>query len=403
MKTKLVYLLTALALIIGTANAQKVVRVSSNNYDISDNLDLEAVASLFGKSKNLSVFEKRLNEPKRGISNLDLNEDGYVDYLRVIETSLNGDYLVIIQAVLDEDIFQDVATIEVTRAERDNYSVVVIGNEYLYGMNYYICPVYSVRPLIFGFFYEPQHYRPWYSPYHWGYYPNWYKHRRPYSVHHYHRHIMGHIDYNNHYDRPNSWERHHHWENEYHKYGRNDYGSRHPEKSFNKRNNDYRNSHDLNTRREAERPSNRAYRNNESSRPVEQGNRRYESKNRRNNENTPSSRRSYSTQEQQRRGSVERERPANAPSQNKSEKVRQPESRKVESSPARREQPEPQRVNRRSTENEKSVSEKPQKVQQKETKVEKVPERRESKAAETKKTEKIEKKEIKKAENSDRR
>src|SRR5574344_2371308 len=126
MKTKLVYLLTALALILSTANAQRTIRVSPNSYDISDNLDLEAVASLFGKSKDLSVFEKKLNDPKKGISNLDLNEDGYVDYLRVIETSLNGDYLVIIQAVLDEDIFQDVATIEVTRTDRDNYSVVVI-------------------------------------------------------------------------------------------------------------------------------------------------------------------------------------------------------------------------------------------------------------------------------------
>lgn len=38
--------------------AQDVTTVTANNEDISDNLDLEAVASVFGTSKDLEYFEK---------------------------------------------------------------------------------------------------------------------------------------------------------------------------------------------------------------------------------------------------------------------------------------------------------------------------------------------------------
>ena len=59
--------------------AQDVITVEAKRSDISDNLDLEAVASVFGESENLEDFEKRLNDPEAQICNLDLNEDGYVD------------------------------------------------------------------------------------------------------------------------------------------------------------------------------------------------------------------------------------------------------------------------------------------------------------------------------------
>jgi hypothetical protein len=67
--------------------AQDVTTVTARSEDISDNLDLEAVASVFGESKDLEDFEKRLNGPDTQISNLDLNNDGEVDYLRVMETA----------------------------------------------------------------------------------------------------------------------------------------------------------------------------------------------------------------------------------------------------------------------------------------------------------------------------
>jgi cystathionine beta-lyase family protein involved in aluminum resistance len=78
--------------------AQRAV-VTANNYDISDNLDLQAVASIFGESKDLSDFEFRLNDPNLRINNLDLNRDGYVDYLRVVELVEGRTHLIVIQAV----------------------------------------------------------------------------------------------------------------------------------------------------------------------------------------------------------------------------------------------------------------------------------------------------------------
>ncbi|WP_204356550.1 hypothetical protein [Arcticibacterium luteifluviistationis] len=93
-------------LLTGWCMAQKPVAVVPTNYDISDNLDLEAVASIFGESRNLEDFEHRLNDPKSKISNLDLNEDGYVDYLRMIESVERGIHIVAIQAALGNDLCQ---------------------------------------------------------------------------------------------------------------------------------------------------------------------------------------------------------------------------------------------------------------------------------------------------------
>ena len=76
--------------------------------EMSNNLDLEVVISLFGESKDLEDFENKLNEPERQISNLDLSGDGEVDYLRVVESSKDQTHLVSVQAVTGENQYQDV-------------------------------------------------------------------------------------------------------------------------------------------------------------------------------------------------------------------------------------------------------------------------------------------------------
>ena len=101
--------------------AQDKTTVTANSSDISDNLDLRAVATIFGDAADLEDFERRLNDPKAQISNLDLNNDNYVDYLRVIESVEGSAHIIVIQAVLDKDIYQDVASIEV---ERDNLILI---------------------------------------------------------------------------------------------------------------------------------------------------------------------------------------------------------------------------------------------------------------------------------------
>lgn len=172
--------------------------VTAKNYDISDNLDLQAVASVFGDSKDLADFEFRLNDPEMRLSNLDLNRDGYVDYLRVIEAVEGKTHLIVIQAVLGQDVFQDVATIEVEKDRRNQVQVQVVGNSYIYGDNYIYEPVYVHTPSMFSFFWSSG-YSPYRSSWYWNYYPTYYSYWQPYPVYTYIDHVHVHVNRNNRY------------------------------------------------------------------------------------------------------------------------------------------------------------------------------------------------------------
>lgn len=193
MKRNLLVLLMVLVFAV-SVNAEVVTTVEAESSDIAQNLDLNAVASVFGEAENLEDFEKRLNDPDTQISNLDLNEDGEVDYLRVVETSKGDTHLVTIQAVIAKDKYQDVANIDV---EKD--SVQVVGDVAMYGPSYIVEPVYVHPPVIFVFFWGPL-YHPWHSPYYWGYYPPYYRPWRPYPYSRYRRNVNVHINVNNTYN-----------------------------------------------------------------------------------------------------------------------------------------------------------------------------------------------------------
>lgn len=251
MKTKVASLLVVLMLAATQLSAQKRITVEAQSYDISDNLDLKAVASIFGDSRDLEEFEMKLNDYDSQISNLDLNNDGEVDYLRVIETSENNVHVVVIQAVLDRDVYQDVATIVVEKNRYNRTIVQVIGDPYMYGDNYIIEPVYYRTPSIFTFFWSRNYHR-WYSPYYWGYYPRYYRYRRPFEVNIYlsniHLHINHRYDYRYSTHRRNDYSIHLHSS-----ISRNDYYRVHPDKSFKKRNeHTYNNKNDFERNRNSE-------------------------------------------------------------------------------------------------------------------------------------------------------
>ena len=200
MKTKLHTLALVLGLLIPIPFfAQDKTTVSATNAEISDNLDLRAVASIFGEAKDLEDFERRLNDPRNKISNLDLNYDRQVDYLRVIEAVENGTHLIILQAVLEKDVFQDVATIEVERDGNNQVQVQVVGNVFMYGPNYIYEPVYMTRPIIYNYFWV-HNYHPYHSPYYFNYYPTYYYAWTPYPVYRYRKNIHIHINHHNHYN-----------------------------------------------------------------------------------------------------------------------------------------------------------------------------------------------------------
>ncbi|TKG96406.1 hypothetical protein EYV94_03905 [Puteibacter caeruleilacunae] len=200
---KNVYKLTILFVFIKLVTyGQDVTTVQATSFEVGDNLDLKAVASVFGESENLEDFEKKLNDPKRKISNLDLNKDGQVDYLRIVEVSADNSSLVTIQAVLGKDLFQDVATIDVERDKKGELRVQVVGDVDLYGPDYIIDPYYAHSPLIYSWYWGP-YYSPYYSPYYYGYYPVYYSPWVPYPVPVYQRNISVSINVNHRYCRAN--------------------------------------------------------------------------------------------------------------------------------------------------------------------------------------------------------
>lgn len=228
--------------------AEDVTTVEAKDTDISDNLDLEAVASIFGEAKDLEEFEKKLNDPDTQISNLDLNEDGEVDYLRVTETSKGDTHLVTIQAVIGKDQYQDVATIDVEKKGKDETQVQVVGDVYMYGPGYIVEPVYVHPPVIFVFFWSPL-YHPWRSPFYWGYYPPYYRPWRPYPRHRHRTNVNVNINVNNSYNYTSVRKSKTSIELQK-KSRRNDFGAKNPDQSFAKRNEGVKNKQELSQKRE---------------------------------------------------------------------------------------------------------------------------------------------------------
>ncbi|WP_111288633.1 hypothetical protein [Flavobacterium ginsenosidimutans] len=105
-------------LLVNTLTAQRVNVYPKNSY-VEENLDLNAVSTIFSESVNTADFETRLNYPDYRISNLDLNHDGKVDYLRVIEKIQNNIKIIIIQSEIKPNIYEDVATINIVMSSRN--------------------------------------------------------------------------------------------------------------------------------------------------------------------------------------------------------------------------------------------------------------------------------------------
>lgn len=229
---RIIFLLGILLVTIGVL-AQQTVTVQAQSYQVSDNLDLEAVAITFGESKNVEDFERRLNDPENRISNLDLNNDGYVDFLRVVEVEEKGTHLIVIQAVIGHDLYQDVASVIIEGETKTSATVTIIGNRDIYGDNYVIVPRYVVRPVIFDWFWLPTYvvYR---SLWYWDYYPHYYHHYICLGYHSYHRHIHTWHSHHHHCDfhRPVEYHHHNHHVEMHRTVARNDYATHRPNQGY---------------------------------------------------------------------------------------------------------------------------------------------------------------------------
>jgi hypothetical protein len=175
-----------------------------------DNLNLYAVMNLFQKSETIEGFERSLNDENSRINNLDLNNDNYIDYIKVIDY-VDGDvHTIVLQDVLDRNESQDVAVFTVQKFRNGSVQIQLIGDEALYGKNYIVEPLYAETPNpgytgrsnrqnvsvvtnnyvqvdawpLVRFIYLPN-YSVWHSSWYWGYYPSYWHPWRPYYWHYY--------------------------------------------------------------------------------------------------------------------------------------------------------------------------------------------------------------------------
>lgn len=214
-------------------------RVIATDNDIALALDLQAIGAAFAQSSTVQEFENLINNSSFMLSNLDLNADGYVDYLRVLETVDGHAHVFVIQAVLANNVYQDVATIVAEVPTVATACVQIIGDPYIFGPKYIIEPVFIARPLIYSHLCRP-HYNPWRSPWYWSHYPSYYRHRAPVYHGHYHAYVSTFMR-NHHYCHVVHYVDVYHYPNYSRvsrQYSRNDYGAMHPEHSFTERNAD---------------------------------------------------------------------------------------------------------------------------------------------------------------------
>lgn len=153
-----------------------------------DNFSLEGALELFKKSESPEKFEKMLNSENSKVNNLDLNGDGYIDYIRVIDRNEGNIHTFTLQAVISDTEVQDVAVIALEKKSNGKAVLQIIGDEDVYGMETIIEPTQEVRvnagtsttqtvadvwtwPAV-QYVYSP-YYTVWVSPWSWTMRPVW--------------------------------------------------------------------------------------------------------------------------------------------------------------------------------------------------------------------------------------
>jgi hypothetical protein len=159
-----------------------------------DNFSLEGALELFKKSGSPEEFEKMLNAQDSKVNNLDLNGDGYIDYLRVIDRNEGNVHTFTLQAVISDTEVQDVAVIALEKKANGKAVLQIIGDEDVYGIETILEPTQEVRvnagtstaaavvnvwtwPSV-QYVYSPS-YAVWVSPWSWTVRPVWWYHWHP--------------------------------------------------------------------------------------------------------------------------------------------------------------------------------------------------------------------------------
>ncbi len=180
-----------------------------------DQFSLQAALEMFKNAASPEAFEKAINEEGNHVNNLDLNEDGEVDYVRVTDMTEGDVHVFVLQVPVSENESQDIAVIELEKTGENSAVVQIVGDEDVYGEavliepdggetaeegkskskgpdhHGYMTPARIVVN-VWGwpcvrFVYGPA-YRPWVSPWRWRHYPAWWRPWRPVRWHAWHPH-----------------------------------------------------------------------------------------------------------------------------------------------------------------------------------------------------------------------
>ena len=181
-----------------------------------DNFSLQGALEMFKQSSSVEEFEKLINTESKNVNNLDLNGDGDIDYIKVIDKASKDVHAFILQVAVSETENQDIAVIELEKTGDTTAILQIIGDEEIYGeqviveasdegdevesdndgkgsgpsFNYNYNEVSRIIVNVFywpsvRFVYRPA-YVPWVSPWRWRHYPGWWRPWRPVRWHVFH-------------------------------------------------------------------------------------------------------------------------------------------------------------------------------------------------------------------------
>lgn len=158
-------------------NDAPIIETEGDEYWAKDNLDLQRVGNLLERSESPEQFESYLND-EDGINNLDLNGDGYADYISVEEFGDNDSNSrgLSLFSRFGPNLIQEIASVLLYRDAPNNPGArfLINGNEQLYGDNSYYETNWLDRsiPLVSTLFGNHDRYR---SPYYYDNYPSDYQ------------------------------------------------------------------------------------------------------------------------------------------------------------------------------------------------------------------------------------
>lgn len=189
-----------------------------------DNFSLQGALEMFKLSFSIEEFEKLINTENKNVNNLDLNGDGEIDYIKVIDKADKNVHAFILQVAVSETEKQDIAVIELEKTGDTTAMLQIIGDEEIYGEQVIVeasdegdeiesedeskgsGPAFNCTEasrIVVNVFYWPSVrfiYRPasvpWVSPWRWRHYPGWWRPWHPVRWNvfhprrlHYHRHF----------------------------------------------------------------------------------------------------------------------------------------------------------------------------------------------------------------------